>query len=80
MKITKETIKFCIDTLVVEVAQKYAEENNIDATNALRHIICTKTYEVLIAPESYLYLESAEYVFDMLISEEDGDWESWLAV
>ncbi|MDR0852992.1 MAG: hypothetical protein LBN34_01315 [Clostridiales Family XIII bacterium] len=80
MKITEETIKFCIDTLICEVVEKYAEDNDVSETNALRYIISTKTYELLIAPESYLYLESVEYVLDMLASEEHGDWERWLAV
>jgi hypothetical protein len=79
MKITQDTIRFCIDTLTAETAQRYAEMNRIDETDALRYMMGTKTYELLIAPDSYLYLESVEYVLDMLDSEQQGDWERWLA-
>ena len=40
----------------------------------------TKTYELLSNPKSYLYLESAVYVEDMLNAELTGDWESWMEV
>jgi hypothetical protein len=42
--------------------------------------MATKTYELLTKPESYLYLEPAPYVEDMLDAELSGDWESWLEV
>ena len=40
----------------------------------------TKTYELLANPKSYLYLEAAPYVEDMLDAELSGDWERWMEV
>jgi len=40
----------------------------------------TKTYELLSKQKSYLYLESAVYVEDMLYAELAGDWDSWMEV
>jgi len=37
----------------------------------------TKTYALLFDENSLLYLESAEYTFDMLQAEQREDWEYW---
>jgi hypothetical protein len=42
--------------------------------------MATKTFELLINPGSYLYLEATAYVEDMLNAEFAGDWDSWLEV
>ncbi|MCL2665452.1 MAG: hypothetical protein FWE82_07560, partial [Defluviitaleaceae bacterium] len=55
-----------------------AEKQKIPVTDALRLFMTTKTYELLTNPKSYLYLEAAPYVEDMLIAELSGDWESWM--
>jgi hypothetical protein len=46
----------------------------------MRLFMTTKTYELLANPKSYLYLEAASYVEDMLNAELSGDWESWMEV
>ena len=80
MKLTKKSIQFCIDTVAARVAGKLAEERGISNTEALRFLISSKTYNLLIEPKSYLFLESAEYTLDMLDAEEKGDWDRWLEV
>jgi hypothetical protein len=80
MKITEQTIQFCIDTLAAEVAAKYAEAKGVSETEALRSIMATKTYDLLLDEKSFLYLESAEYVVDMLDAEAVGDWKKWQEV
>ena len=40
----------------------------------------SKTYALLINPESFLYLESPAYVLDMVDAEQRGDWDRWLEV
>jgi hypothetical protein len=77
MNITEQTIQFCIDTLAARVAAKYAEKHGITETAALCAIMATKTYDLLLDEKSYLYLESAEYVLDMLDAEAAGDWARW---
>lgn len=80
IEINDNTINICIDSLAAQVADSYAEEQNISVTDAIRFFFSTKTYELLANPMSYLYLESAAYVENMLDAELDGDWERWMEI
>jgi hypothetical protein len=80
MTVTEHTVPFCIDSLTVRVSEEYAKSKNISNTGALRFFMATKTDDLLIDPDSYLYLESAEYVLDMLDAELSGDWERWMEI
>jgi len=70
-------INLCIDALAADVADKLAQESCITITEALQEFMKTKTYALLLDEHSLLYLESAEYIFDMLQAEQRGDWERW---
>ncbi len=74
---SEEKIQLCIDALAADVADMLARESGIDITAALQELMETKTYALLFDQHSLLYLESAEYVFDMLEAEQRGDWERW---
>jgi hypothetical protein len=80
MKLTKETIQFCIDTVTARVAEMVASEKRMAHTEALRFFMASKTFNLLTEPKSYLYLESAEYTLDMLDAELKGDWERWQVI
>ena len=73
----KNKIHLCIDALTADVADKLAGESGLTITAALQEFMKTKTYALLFDENSLLYLESAEYVFDMLRAEQRGDWEYW---
>jgi len=70
-------IGLCIDALAADVADTIARESGVGVTEALQQFMQTKTYAVLFDEESLLYLETAEYVYDMLQAEQSGDWERW---
>ena len=72
-----QKIHLCIDALTADVANKLAEETNTSTTIALQEFMNTKTYALLFNENSLLYLESAEYIFDMLQAEQRDDWEYW---
>jgi len=74
---SKQKIQLCIDALAADVADKLAQESSITTTAALQEFMKTKTYTLLFDEQSLLYLESAEYIFDMLQSEQCSDWEHW---
>ena len=57
-----------------------AKRDGVTHTDALRRFMSTETYELLLDPESYLHLESAEYVLDMVDAEESGDIDRWMEV
>jgi len=73
----EQKIHLCIDALTADVADMFARESCITITAALQEFMKTITYAVLFDEQSLLYLESAEYIFDMLQSEQRGDWERW---
>jgi len=73
-------IQLCIDAVTADVADKFARESGLTTTAALQEFMKSKTYELLFNEQSFLYLESAEYVYDMLDSERCGDWTRWMEV
>ena len=79
-EVNENVVDVCIESIAAQVADVCAEKQNIPVTDALRLFMATKTYELLINPKSYLYLEAAPYVEDMLNAELSGDWESWMEV
>ena len=79
-EVNDSIVEICIESLAAQVVDVYAEKQRIPVTDAMRLFMITKTYELLTNPKSYLYLESAPYVDDMLNAELSGDWESWMEV
>ena len=73
-------IHLCIDAVASDVADRLAQESGAAITAALHDFMKTKTYALLFDENSFLYLESAEYVFDMLQAEQRDDWEYWAEV
>ncbi|MDR1112127.1 MAG: hypothetical protein LBP92_15885 [Deltaproteobacteria bacterium] len=80
MVMTDETPRLCADLVLTRVAERYASENKLTNTEALRRIMATKTYELLQDPESALCYESAESIYALLLDEESGDWDAWMKV
>ena len=79
-EVNNNVVEVCIESIAAQVADAYAEKQKIPVTDAMRMFMTTKTYELLTNPKSYLYLEAAPYVEDMLKAELSGDWESWMEV
>jgi len=79
-EVNDNIVEVCIESIAAQVVDAYAEKQKIPVTDAMRMFMTTKTYELLTNPKSYLYLESAAYVEDMLNAELSGDWESWMEV
>ncbi|GHU41789.1 hypothetical protein FACS1894111_04640 [Clostridia bacterium] len=80
MREESKSIELCQDILATRLTQIIAKRENITLTEAIRKLMMTKTYDLLLEPESYLHLESAEYILDMYNSEQCGDWEHWTEV
>ena len=70
-------IHLCIDALAADVSDKLSQESGTTVSEALQAFMKTKTYALLLDEQSLLYLESAEYVYDMLLAEQHEDWEHW---
>jgi hypothetical protein len=66
--------------MAAKAAEHYAVDHNISRTEAARLFIGTETYGLLCTPESFLALESLEYIMDMLDAEEKHDVARWLAI
>jgi hypothetical protein len=78
--INDNIVEVCIESIAAQVTDAYAEKQNIPVTEAMHLFMTTKTYELLTNPKSFLYLEAAPYVEDMLNAELSDDWESWMEV
>ena len=79
-EVNDNVVEVCMESIAAQVADASAEKQKIPVTDAMRKFMETKTFELLTNPKSYLYLESAAYVEDMLNAELCGDWESWMEV
>ena len=79
-EVDNSVVEVCIESIAAQVADSYAKKQNISVTDAVRIFMATKTYELLANHKSYLYLEAAPYVEDMLNAELSGDWDSWMEV
>ena len=62
MKAESKSIELCQDILATRVAQMIAKRDNIAPTEAIRKLMTSETYGLLLDPESYLHFESAEYI------------------
>ena len=80
IEVNDNVIEVCIESIAAQVVDAYAISQNISVTDATRLFMTTKTYELLTNPKSFLYLEAAPYVEDMLNAELSDDWESWMEV
>jgi hypothetical protein len=80
MKMNEQSAIFIIDVCCTNVVNRLAEESGKKTTDVLRDFMKTKTCRLLFNPDSYLYLESPEYVLDMIDAEQQGDWKRWAEV
>ena len=80
MTINKQSAAFIINLIVTNVVDTLAKNSDKNVTEALRELMKSKTYTLLINPESYLFLESPTYVLDMIDAEQCEDWDRWLEV
>jgi hypothetical protein len=80
MTADESTISFIIKVLTANVAEELAALSGKTTTAALRDFMATKTFNVLVKPNSLLYRESPAYVVDMVEAEMAGDWQRWLEV
>ena len=78
MAVDAQKAQYCADLVATVVVTQYAKEHGLSATDALRVVMDTKTFELLQDPESRLCFESAESILDMLRAEETGDWDEWM--
>jgi high-affinity K+ transport system ATPase subunit B len=80
MSVDENAIAFIVKVLTANVAEELAQRSGETTTDALRDFMATKTYNVLVKPNSQLYRESPAYVVDMVEAEQSGDWQRWLEV
>jgi hypothetical protein len=80
MTLPNAMVNYCQDVLAARVVDLLVSREGLPPTEALRGLMSTETYELLLDPKSYLHLESAEYVLDMVKAEQSGDIERWLEV
>jgi hypothetical protein len=80
MALTKAMASLCKELVTTQVVDGYARNHNMKTTDVLRYFMGTKTYLLLQNTASYLCLENAPYILDMLEAEESGDWARWALI
>ena len=80
VKADSKNVELLQDILATRVAQMIAAQEGMTATEAIRKLMATETYGLLLDPESYLHFESAEYILYMYDAERRGDWDRWLKI
>jgi hypothetical protein len=73
MNPTDEMIDNSIDLVITRIAEKIMQSRKISQDEAIKYLLSTKTYKLLLDKSSKLYAESAEYVLDMIDAEEKND-------
>ena len=77
MRAPSTNIDRSIRAITKELVVKLAKRLGISKDKALSMLMKTLTYKLLQDRKSYLYAESAEYVYDMLDAELTHDIERW---
>jgi hypothetical protein len=80
MNTSEKKAEFMINLMTAKIAELLAAKNKKSITDSMSDFMTTKTFALLFLPDSYLYLESPEYILDMLEAEYSGDMERWLEV
>ena len=80
MPVEPQKAQYCADLVATAVVSLYAKEKGLPTTEALRIVMGTKTFELLLDPESRLCFESAESILDLIHAEERDDWDEWVKV
>jgi hypothetical protein len=80
MDFSENMPQLCADLVLARVAERFAKENDLTNTEALQRIMETKTYDLLVKPESKMCYESTESILALLKDEESGDWDAWMKI
>jgi hypothetical protein len=66
--------------ITANVAKMSAQKTHKKKTDVLRDFMSTKTYRLLIKPDSVLFRESPNHILDMYEIEKSGDNDRWLEI
>lgn len=78
MNVTSVNIHKSMQTISLYLVHRMSKEKQCSEEDALKKLLKTMTYELLQDKESGLYAESPEYVWSMLLDEENGNIKSWI--
>ncbi|MDR1308586.1 MAG: hypothetical protein LBL95_01595 [Deltaproteobacteria bacterium] len=74
----ENAVAFIVKVLTANVAEELARLSGKSTTEALREFMATRTYGVLMRPNSLLYRESPACLVYMVEAELAGDWRRWM--
>jgi len=60
---------YLVDSKVTHISTLYAKDNHITIEIAMEKFFDSNTYQILIDPETGLYLEVVDFVYDMFLDE-----------
>ena len=77
IEFNENTCQVLIDLHVVNLTESIATKAGKTKTVSLRELMASKTYALLLDPDSLLCLESPAYILDMYEAEQVGNWDWW---
>lgn len=77
MKASTVNINKSIQSIAFYLVKCVSREKKCSSEDALRYVLKTLTYEMLLDRDTGLYAESPEYVWAMFKEEEKGSIEKW---
>lgn len=61
--------RFSVDSKAARICEAYSKAKSISTEEAMRLFFASATYRVLNNPETGVYLEMLEFVYDMFLEE-----------
>lgn len=80
MKYQRISFDYLVGITIKYVANKLHLDLEVTYEQALKKFMATKTYDLLLSKKSKLYLESNEYIYNMVQAEYRGDVKTWLEI
>ena len=60
---------FLVDSKIARISEEFSAIKNISIEESIKHFLSSRTFKALNNPETGLYLEVFECVFDMFLEE-----------
>lgn len=61
--------EYLINRIVDKLTEFYLADNDVSLKEAMDKVYSSKTYDLLLKPDSYLTSQSPDYVYELLKSE-----------
>lgn len=65
----QQTREYLINRIVDKLTENYMTEHGVSLQQAMQKIYSSRTYDLLLAPGSFLTSQSPDYIYELLKAE-----------